>query len=290
MRSSRRRKRAPVTCSRSSIGGRSRFTRRVRTGRRATFGTGGSTVSTCTATGCGCGSKVPCLWSPRSRARRCRSLGSPPARRCGWRSRRRRSPSTRPSISARMAKRVPMASIDAAWLGMEDPTNLMMVTGVLALTGPVDRKRLRLLLDRRLRPFRRFHQKVVRPRSRGSLPHWQDDEQFEIDNHVSHVRLPPPGGDAALRDMVTDLMSVPLDFSKPLWHIHVIDGYKAGSVVLARVHHSIADGIALVRGMLWLTDESPNPQPTRAPTKALDPGFGLPLDWVSDAVCRGLAG
>src|SRR5260370_24638640 len=92
-----------------------------------------------------------------------------------------------------MAKRVPMASIDAAWLGMEDPTNLMMVTGVMALAGPVDRKRLRLLLDRRLRPFRRFHQKVVRPRSRGSLPHWQDDEQFEIDNHVSHVGLPAPG-------------------------------------------------------------------------------------------------
>ena len=36
-----------------------------------------------------------------------------------------------------MAKRVPMATIDAAWLGMEDPTNLMMVTGVMALGGPV---------------------------------------------------------------------------------------------------------------------------------------------------------
>ena len=189
-----------------------------------------------------------------------------------------------------MAKRIPMASIDAAWLGMEDPTNLMMVTGVLALAGPVDRKRLRLLLDRRLRPFRRFHQKVVRPRSRGSLPHWQDDEQFEIDNHVSHVGLPAPGGDAALRDMVSDLMSVPLDFSKPLWHIHVIDGYKEGSVVLARVHHSIADGIALVRVMLSLTDESPNPKPTRAPTKAAAPGFRLPLDWLSAALGRGLAG
>ena len=56
-----------------------------------------------------------------------------------------------------MPKPVPMASIDAAWLGMEDPTNLMMVTGVLALAGPVDRKRLRLLLDRRLKPFGRFH-------------------------------------------------------------------------------------------------------------------------------------
>jgi WS/DGAT/MGAT family acyltransferase len=157
-----------------------------------------------------------------------------------------------------------MASIDAAWLGMEDPTNLMMVTGVLALAGPVDRRRLRLLLDRRLKPFGRFHQRVVRPRSRGNLPHWEDDEHFEIENHLTRVALPAPGGDTQLRDVVSDLMSAPLDFSKPLWHMHVIDGYGQGSVVLARVHHSIADGVALVRVMLSLTDESPNPRPARA--------------------------
>src|SRR6266851_7937268 len=125
-----------------------------------------------------------------------------------------------------MAKRVPMASIDAAWLGMEDPTNLMMVTGVMALDGPVDLKRLRLMLDRRLKPFGRFHQVIVRPRSRGSLPHWEVDEQFDIDNHLSHVALPAPGDDMALRALVSDLMSTPLDFGKPLWHMHVIDGYK----------------------------------------------------------------
>src|SRR5712692_9377008 len=239
----RLRRRAAVTCSRSSIHGRSRFTRRGRTGRREMYGTGGSTASTCTATASGCGSRVRCHWSPRSRARRCRSSGSRPARRYSWPSRPRRFPSTPPSISARMAKRVPMASIDAAWLGMEDPTNLMMVTGVMALAGPVDRKRLRLLLDRRLRPFRRFHQKVVRPRSLGSVPHWQDDEQFEIENHLSYAALPAPGGDAELREMVSDLMSEALDFNQPLWHVHVIEGYRGGSVVLARVHHCLADGI-----------------------------------------------
>src|SRR6266566_1816052 len=137
-----------------------------------------------------------------------------------------------------MAKRVPMATIDAAWLGMEDPTNLMMVTGVMALDGPVDLKRFKLGLDRRLKTFGRFHQRVVRPRSRGNLPHWEDDEHFEIANHVSHVALPAPGNDAALRDMVSDLMSVPLDFTKPLWHMHLIDGYHGGSVVLARVHRA----------------------------------------------------
>src|SRR5215472_5028657 len=156
-----------------------------------------------------------------------------------------------------------MSSVDAAWLGMEDPTNLMMVTGVLLLDGKVEPRRLRTLLDKRLAPFGRFHQRVVRPRTRGGMPHWQDDAKFAIDNHVSHVALPAPGGDKALTAFVSEQMSTPLDFTKPLWHVHLIDGYERGSVVLARIHHSIADGIALVRVMLSLTDPTPNASPRR---------------------------
>ena len=196
-------------------------------------------------------------------------------------------------ITAAVANRTPMASIDAAWLGMEDPTNLMMVTGVMALEGRIDLKRLRVMLDRRLMPFGRFHQRVVRPRSRGSLPHWEDDAHFDIDNHVSHVALPAPGGDDALREMVSDLMSVPLDFSKPLWHMHVIDNYHDGSVVLTRVHHCIADGIALVRVLLSLTDETPGgkaPPPSGRARHA--GGADLPTKWggwLPAAVGRGVA-
>src|SRR5207247_1168832 len=103
-----------------------------------------------------------------------------------------------------------MSSVDAAWLGMEDPTNLMMVTGVLVLDGNVDLKRLRALLDKRLAPFGRFHQRVVRPRLRAGILHWQDDPHFDIGNHVSHIALPTPGGDTALRALVSELMSAPL--------------------------------------------------------------------------------
>jgi len=188
-----------------------------------------------------------------------------------------------------MANMTPMASIDAAWLGMEDPTNLMMVTGVMALDGKVDLKRLRLVLDGRLQPFGRFHQRVVRPRTRAGLPHWEDDLNFDIENHVSHVALPAPGGDDALREMVSELMSVPLDFSKPLWHMHVIDNYRGGSVVLTRVHHCIADGIALVRVLLSLTDESADAKPARAAARAPAPTFRQPLDWLPAAVGRGVA-
>jgi WS/DGAT/MGAT family acyltransferase len=179
-----------------------------------------------------------------------------------------------------------MSSVDAAWLGMEDPTNLMMVTGVLMLEGKVDPKRLRSLLDRRLAPYGRFHQRVVRPRTRGNVLHWQDDDKFDIDNHVSHVALPAPGGDKALSEFVSEQMSTPLDFTKPLWHVHLIDGYDGGSVVLARIHHSIADGIALVQVMLSLTDPTPNPSPRRR--KAPDTNHAGPLGWIPAAVGGGV--
>jgi diacylglycerol O-acyltransferase len=179
-----------------------------------------------------------------------------------------------------------MSSVDAAWLGMEDPTNLMMVTGVLMLDGKVDPKRLGSLLDTRLAPFGRFHQRVVRPRTRGGMPHWQDDAKFDIGNHVSHVALPGPGGDKSLSAFVSEQMSTPLDFTKPLWHVHLIDGYEKGSVVLARIHHSIADGIALVRVMLSLTDPTPNASPRRR--SAASSNHAGPLDWLPGAA-RGAA-
>jgi diacylglycerol O-acyltransferase / wax synthase len=182
-----------------------------------------------------------------------------------------------------------MSSVDAAWLGMEDPTNLMMVTGVMALSGPVDVKRLQLVLDRRLAPFARFHQRVVRPRSRANLPHWEDDPSFDVQNHLTHVALAAPGDDAALRTLVSELMSEPLDFSKPLWHMHVVDGYQGGSVILTRVHHSIADGIALVRVLLSLTDAAPGWKAPARPRRPSADGFRLPLDWLPAAVRRGVS-
>ena len=187
-----------------------------------------------------------------------------------------------------MAPLHPMSSVDAAWLGMEDPTNLMMVTGVMVLDGPIDVKRLRVVLERRLAPFGRFHQRVVRPRTRANLPHWEDDPNFDIDNHVTHVALPAPSGDVALRSLVSDLMSAPLDFTKPLWHIHVIDGYDSRSVVLARIHHSIADGIALVRVLLGLTDETAQWKVPAKHRPHQKDGFRLPLDWLPAAVRRGI--
>lgn len=149
-----------------------------------------------------------------------------------------------------------LSGVDAAWLRMDDPTNLMMVTGVLTFSEPLDMDRLADVLESRLLILPRFRERVVEAPLRVISPRWVADERFNLSAHLHRVGLPSPGGDAGLRDLVSDLMSTPLDRTKPLWHMHVVEGYKGGSALVVRIHHCIADGIALVQLMLSLTDST----------------------------------
>lgn len=142
---------------------------------------------------------------------------------------------------------------------MDQPTNLMVITGVLWFDEPPDWERVREIMRLRwVEPFPRFRQRVVEGRSPLSGPHWEDDPQFDLDLHLHRVALPAPGDRAALQAFVADLMAQPLDPSKALWQFHLVDGYGDGAAMVARIHHCIADGIALGRVLLSLTDESPD--------------------------------
>ncbi len=150
-----------------------------------------------------------------------------------------------------------MPSADAAWLRMDRAENLMAITSVLWFEQPLPLEPLRALLRARLVDrFPRFTQRVVDGGMLGG-PHWEDDDAFDLDLHIHHVALPAPGGRAELQELVSDLMATPLDRTKALWHVYVVDGYENGSALVTRMHHCIADGIALARVMLSLTDPSP---------------------------------
>ena len=152
-----------------------------------------------------------------------------------------------------------MHSADAAWLHMDRPTNLMVVNSVLWFDEPMDLERSReVVRERMVEAFPRFRQRVVEPRAGVGLPYWEDDPNFNLDRHLHHIALPAPGDSRALQELVGDLMSTPLDRSKPLWDIYMIDGYGAGSAQVSRIHHSIADGIALGRLLFSMTDERPD--------------------------------
>jgi WS/DGAT/MGAT family acyltransferase len=152
---------------------------------------------------------------------------------------------------------------------MDDPTNLMLVNGVLVLHQPVGRARVRALLEKRFLPIPRFRQRLA-ARRRGR-PKWEPDPAFDLDRHLIEVELPAPGGDAELRDEIDRLMAVPLDRSYPLWGFHLLQGYKGGSVLLGRFHHAVGDGVALMLLLLSLSDRTPGlaEDPADSPFTAL---------------------
>jgi diacylglycerol O-acyltransferase len=181
----------------------------------------------------------------------------------------------------------PMSNVDAAWLHMEDPTNLMLIAGVMSFYEKLDYAALKELIEDRLLSFSRFRQKVVLSPIPGVGPRWVEDPNFNLHSHLQRVALPDPGGQAELQEMVSNLMSTPLDMTKPLWQFQYIENYRGGSAVVARIHHCIADGIALVRVLLGLTDDSPKGAPharrTHRRRRPLGGGYWLP-EVVNEAV------
>lgn len=160
-----------------------------------------------------------------------------------------------------------MSGVDAAWLHMEQHDNFMMIGGLMILDRPLDGVRFRQILEQRLLKYSRFRQRVVES---GDGIGWEPDPEFELDNHVHRVALSTPEEEGELQHLIGSLISTPLDFERPLWQAHVIDRGAAGSAVFMRIHHCIADGLALVQVLLSITDEQadhsvaePGAQPAR---------------------------
>jgi WS/DGAT/MGAT family acyltransferase len=137
---------------------------------------------------------------------------------------------------------------------MEDPTNLMMVTALLLFDEPINFDQLKATVQHRLVRYDRFRQRVQESRLPLRNPQFVDDPTFHIDAHMHRVALPEPGDEAALQQMISDLMSAPLDYTKPLWQLHVIENYGPGCAICIRLHHCIGDGIALASVLLSITD------------------------------------
>jgi diacylglycerol O-acyltransferase / wax synthase len=159
-----------------------------------------------------------------------------------------------------------MTQADNFWLCMDEPVNLMVITGFWEFYEPLDYNRLFATVEARLASFRRFRQKVVRPKTGIGLPKWVDDKHYDLASHLHRVALPSPGDKNALSDMISGLMTMTLDPNKPLWDIHLIENYKTGCALFFRLHHCIADGIALMHVLHSTADTDPDaPWPTPTP-------------------------
>jgi len=155
-------------------------------------------------------------------------------------------------------KREAMSKVDTAWLRMEQPTNLMMITGVIGLGPNASYEQLVETIQQRFLAFRRFRQKVG---TSSSGCFWEDDDDFDLHGHVRRVALPGAADQDELEEYVSDLASTALDLSRPLWQFQFIENFVDGPVVVTRIHHCYADGIALVQVLLSLTETDASARP-----------------------------
>jgi WS/DGAT/MGAT family acyltransferase len=152
--------------------------------------------------------------------------------------------------------------VDTIWLNMDRPDNLMVIESLMTCAGPVDWDRfLEVMRVRVLDRYPVFGQRPVFSRVPVGVPHWEDVPDFDPASQVRRVELPRRGGDAALMAHVNEFISTPLPRDRPLWEMHLVDGYRGGSAIYSRLHHAMADGIALTRVLLSMTDARPDVRP-----------------------------
>src|SRR5689334_670662 len=154
-----------------------------------------------------------------------------------------------------------MGSADVLWLTMDRPNNLMVVVSVVLLGSVPDWDRVcRLLRTRLVDPYPVFSQ---RPRRSGRVLgryRWEDDPDFDLARHVRRATLSgrgtPAEADAELQAYIEEQLPLPFDRTRPLWEAHLVDGHGPGAALVFRTHHALADGIALTRVLLGLTEDA----------------------------------
>ena len=182
-----------------------------------------------------------------------------------------------------------MSRVDTAWLRMDNDVNLMMIVGVWLLQPALPYEALCRRIEDKLLKYARFRQCAVQDATGAS---WTEDTGFDIRRHVVRERLLRArgvGARSALQARAGELASTPLDPDRPLWQFHLVEGYDGGSALIARVHHCIGDGIALISVMLGIADGGSDP-PGRRPHSGADDG-GLTaraLGLVEAGVARSL--
>lgn len=178
--------------------------------------------------------------------------------------------------------RTPLSNIDAYWLHIDEPVNPMVITCLWGFDQPISFERLRTLIQERLLIFDRFRQRIVTPRGDGR-PYWEIDPNFELSAHLHHIALPGEGTQADLRDLISDMLSATLDRARPLWQMYLVDRCGPGCAIIMRLHHCLADGMALSHMLLHLTDEGAARAAASPPQDANHRGPRSPLALLSDA-------
>jgi diacylglycerol O-acyltransferase / wax synthase len=166
-----------------------------------------------------------------------------------------------------------LTALDASFLYLERPAAHMHVAalsifGASVRTGRALRfEDVRETIASRLHLAPRLRKKVVHVPLGLALPVWVDDSGFDLDLHVRRAAVPSPGGRPELMALVQETLSRPLDRSRPLWELVVIEGLEDDHVAtLMKVHHALMDGLSGIQIASAMYDVEPAPQIGEPPT------------------------
>jgi WS/DGAT/MGAT family acyltransferase len=178
-----------------------------------------------------------------------------------------------------------MSKVDTAWLRMDSPSNLMMIVGVWVIEPGIRYADLAQRIQERLLKYPRFVQCAVEDATGAT---WITDPAFDLANHFVIEKLPrrPAGQEQlALQDRLAELTMEPLDRQHPLWQFHLVENYKGGSALMVRVHHCIADGIALMSVTQSLVDGGA-PPPEQPQASAHATGLDAAENWIAESLLK----
>jgi WS/DGAT/MGAT family acyltransferase len=176
-----------------------------------------------------------------------------------------------------------LSGLDASFLYLETPRNPMHVSGFglydpsTSKDGQVSFERILKNTEQRLHLARCFRQKLAHVPLDLDHPWWVEDERFDLEFHVRHIALPPPGDWRQLCTQAARLHSRPLDLTRPLWEMYLIEGLgripgaPPGSyAVFTKIHHAAIDGVSGVELTAAIHDLEPDAHPP-APAKGWKP-------------------
>lgn len=131
---------------------------------------------------------------------------------------------------------------------------------------------LRRTLEQRLHLLPPYTRKLAEVPLGLDRPYWVNDDDFDLDFHLRHIAVPPPGDPHQQSELVSRLHARPLDRARPLWEIYVIEGIADGQVgIYSKVHHATVDGVSGAQMMQMLLDSDPAGDKIDTPSVAFIP-------------------
>jgi diacylglycerol O-acyltransferase len=139
---------------------------------------------------------------------------------------------------------------DASLLALETSAQMLHVCSLVvvqpeSIAGGYAFDKLKRELNQRVRAMSTFRRKLRDIPMGVHYPVWVEDTDFDIDRHVHRMGVPAPGGRKELAEVCAHLAGIPVDRTRPLWEMWVIEGLEDGRVaIFTKMHEASVDGVS----------------------------------------------